>query len=140
LKCLFRYFYTGSLGLTFRDRPILFALALVHCDCVMQIQLEFYCLGGVAFRTLSFRGASVSLLPRADPTGIADGSEMGVDATTTIDLGESNWSGTKQARVLFDYDAVLPNEMSVKQNDVSEGPRINLGLDIDLLSSSRTRS
>ncbi|RCN27047.1 variant SH3 domain protein [Ancylostoma caninum] len=44
--------------------------------------------------------------------------------------------GTKQARVILDYDAVLPQEMSVRQNDVLIVYRLP-GLDPDYVMAEK---
>ena len=62
-----------------------------------------------SYRTMSFRGTSlVTTTTNGTPVKAAGGKGFDV-----------NDMGTKQAKVILDYDAIMNTELSVKQNDVS---------------------
>ncbi|VDO68644.1 unnamed protein product, partial [Heligmosomoides polygyrus] len=86
--------------------------------------------------TLTFRGSSAVLIsntnsipsdaaaPVKPPTGAA------AEALDITDVG------TKSARVILDYDAVLPQELSVRQNDILIVYRLP-GLDPDYVMAEK---
>ncbi|KJH44173.1 BAR domain protein [Dictyocaulus viviparus] len=93
--------------------------------------------------TLTFRGSSAVLVSSyADgiPAQICSSSATTTTTTKSVidDVRSSGASDdcTKQARVILDYDAVLPQEMSVKQNDVLVVYRLP-GLDPDYIMAEK---
>ena len=64
---------------------------------------------------MSFRGSSATLVTSTATNG------NGTPSKSVSGRGfDVNDMGTKQAKVLLDYDAIMANELSVKQNDVDE--------------------
>ncbi|EYB96158.1 hypothetical protein Y032_0153g2939 [Ancylostoma ceylanicum] len=89
--------------------------------------------------TLTFRGSSAVLVTTnagSVPTHANSTSAPPKPVTGTGKPFDISDVGTKQARVILDYDAVLPQEMSVRQNDVLIVYRLP-GLDPDYVMAEK---
>ncbi|CAJ0609215.1 unnamed protein product [Cylicocyclus nassatus] len=88
--------------------------------------------------TLTFRGSSAVLVTAS--TGSIPTSNSSTTPPKSAPGGGKPFDisdvGTKQARVILDYDAVLPQEMSVRQNDVLIVYRLP-GLDPDYVMAEK---
>ncbi|KAK6760455.1 hypothetical protein RB195_021791 [Necator americanus] len=90
-------------------------------------------------KTLTFRGSSAVLVTTnagSIPTHANSTTAPSKPATGTGKSFDISDVGTKQARVILDYDAVLPQEMSVRQNDVLIVYRLP-GLDPDYVMAEK---
>ncbi|KAL6724387.1 hypothetical protein Aduo_019281 [Ancylostoma duodenale] len=89
--------------------------------------------------TLTFRGSSAVLVTTnagSVPTNANSTTTPPKPVTGTGKPFDISDVGTKQARVILDYDAVLPQEMSVRQNDVLIVYRLP-GLDPDYVMAEK---
>ncbi|KAK6760453.1 hypothetical protein RB195_021791 [Necator americanus] len=94
---------------------------------------------GDDLKTLTFRGSSAVLVTTnagSIPTHANSTTAPSKPATGTGKSFDISDVGTKQARVILDYDAVLPQEMSVRQNDVLIVYRLP-GLDPDYVMAEK---
>ncbi|PAV71924.1 hypothetical protein WR25_21503 isoform Q [Diploscapter pachys] len=69
--------------------------------------------------TVTYRGSSATVISPVQTNGQT--GKTAVQESPKPNGGQgftTNDMGTKQARVILDYDAVMPGEMTVKQNDV----------------------